>query len=711
MQFLLRQETDESNPTIARPYGYQSTKGIVVLADREGDRTKFILELGNGGKYGWDSIIEYHYNGQKIEEFSTAGDRQWKFHPGTRSLGYTDPVQGRPEFFSDLSFTFSGKAHLEVRLPAGLSPADGQKPDGSEVFVKALKVMQYDITGSKLEETEPVWSANNALVSMDVLREVGRIPLLRFQRWADTWIGDDPEVAYQARADEEILWDRGETNGGVVMVPRFDAHCVFAQSIGYAAAFESVLFRSPGVMWQYANGGLKVLPNPDRDPVHIFQPSNVVRGGISFTPPDPSKLFNFFIFTYRDLDDLDAETGQRLWRKKSVFRDRPVLRDANHGGRITFGPYYLGLMRQSLAERIASYLVRTMSGWETPDDPLLTIFPLEYQIEGQMDASHVTKADYVQIQNHYMAGMQTALCRVKKEVIKPKKGERLFTVEVTARDLYRDTDHSEQDTLVRTFAVTSSSPLAGGVVDEAYSQTLAASGGTAPYTWALDSGSLPGGLSLSSDGVISGTPTTQESQTFTVEATDAESETATKELTITVSQFQITTTSLPDANEDLLYTQTLVAVGGVSPLTWDISAGSLPTGLSLSGAGVITGVPTTSGSSSFTVRVTDDDAKVDTQALSIDVASLTITTFALSGVNIGEDYNETVSASGGTAPYSWTVISGLLPSGFGLNAATGEISGTATGPTGFYFFTVQVEDNAGAFASRQLSIRIFRGEL
>jgi len=78
------------------------------------------------------------------------------------------------------------------------------------------------------------------------------------------------------------------------------------------------------------------------------------------------------------------------------------------------------------------------------------------------------------------------------------------------------------------------SPLDDGTINSVYSVTLAATDGTTPYTWAVSIGALPTGLSLSSAGVISGTPTVEEAQTFTIEVTDNASVTATKEFTLTI---------------------------------------------------------------------------------------------------------------------------------------------------------------------------------
>ncbi len=82
----------------------------------------------------------------------------------------------------------------------------------------------------------------------------------------------------------------------------------------------------------------------------------------------------------------------------------------------------------------------------------------------------------------------------------------------------------------------STTSLSAATVNSNYSATLAATGGTSPYTWSLSNGTLPAGLSLSTAGVISGTPTTSGSSSFTVKVTDANGKTATQSLSLTVNQ-------------------------------------------------------------------------------------------------------------------------------------------------------------------------------
>jgi len=259
--------------------------------------------------------------------------------------------------------------------------------------------------------------------------------------------------------------------------------------------------------------------------------------------------------------------------------------------------------------------------------------------------------------------------------------------------------------------------LPGGTVDEAYSATLSASEGTEPYTWSLDSGTLPPGLSLNAaTGTISGSPTAAGDFPFTVKVTDAgtPAQSDTQELSLSVapapvSPPTITTTTLPDGTVGVAYHETLLVTGGTSPFTWSLPAGSLPSGLELDAAtGSITGTPTSAGSSTFTVSVTDRTTQSDTQELSIAVAPapLAIATPSLPSGILRVAYSATLQATGGEPDYAWTRVSGNLPRGLTLSSS-GVISGTPT-KQGTYNFTVRVTDSAGTQVSKALSIRINR---
>ena len=253
----------------------------------------------------------------------------------------------------------------------------------------------------------------------------------------------------------------------------------------------------------------------------------------------------------------------------------------------------------------------------------------------------------------------------------------------------------------------------GALAGEPYSATLAASGGVAPYTWSLASGSLPAGLTLDpSTGTITGTPAAPGTSTFTVTVTDSANPaaTATATLTIAVTEpLKVTTTSLPGAIAGVPYSATLAASGGAAPYTWSLASGSLPAGLTLDpSTGTITGTPAAPGTSTFTVTVTDsaNPAATATATLTIAVTEpLKVTTTSLPGAIAGVPYSATLAASGGAAPYTWSLASGSLPAGLTLDPSTGTITGTPAAP-GTSTFTVTVTDSANPAATATATLTI-----
>jgi len=156
--------------------------------------------------------------------------------------------------------------------------------------------------------------------------------------------------------------------------------------------------------------------------------------------------------------------------------------------------------------------------------------------------------------------------------------------------------------------------LPAGTTGSAYSATLSASGGDGTNTW--DVSGLPSGLSLTDD-TISGTPDAAGTSTVTVSVLsgDGSSDSVDLELVVGAPVF-VTTSSLDDGSTSAAYSATLAASGGTTPYTWSIVTGSLPAGLTL-GGDTISGTPTTAGTSTFTVQVTDSIGRTDTAELSI----------------------------------------------------------------------------------------------
>ena len=270
-------------------------------------------------------------------------------------------------------------------------------------------------------------------------------------------------------------------------------------------------------------------------------------------------------------------------------------------------------------------------------------------------------------------------------------------------------------------SITTNSPLPQGTASQNYSTTLTATGGTGAYTWGLGGTSppLPTGLTLNpSTGVISGIPTGTSNQTYTFTVTDQTPptpQTVSKALQLVIGAapptLTITTNSpLPPGTVTQSYNFTLTASGGTGADTWDLFSGSLPAGLNLSPAGVISGTPTATGTSSPTFRVKDsgNPQQIATKQLSITInnpAPPNITTTSLPAGTFNVAYNQTLGVTGGIAPLTWGVISGGLPDGLSLNTSTGQISGTPTS-TGTFGFTVQVSDAIPQSDTQVLSITI-----
>lgn len=169
-----------------------------------------------------------------------------------------------------------------------------------------------------------------------------------------------------------------------------------------------------------------------------------------------------------------------------------------------------------------------------------------------------------------------------------------------------------------------SATLPSGQVGAAYSATLSASGGTPAYTWSISSGSLPAGLTLTSSGLLSGTPTASGSATFTLLVTDsgapAQSAEQTFTLTIAPQALAIVSTSLPAGKVGQAYSGALSASGGTPGYSWSISSGSIPSGLALSSSGLLSGTPTAGGTFGFTATVTDSGSPAQTRSASMSLA-------------------------------------------------------------------------------------------
>jgi hypothetical protein len=268
----------------------------------------------------------------------------------------------------------------------------------------------------------------------------------------------------------------------------------------------------------------------------------------------------------------------------------------------------------------------------------------------------------------------------------------------------------------------SPSTLPNGREGVAYLQTITGNGGVAPYTFAVTGGALPGGMTLSAAGVLTGTPTAAGTFTFTVRATDANGcvGTATYSLVVAAGPvtppvcpaITLTPATLPNGTLRTVYSQTITGNGGTAPYTFGLTGGALPAGLTLASTGVIAGTPTTTATNSFTIRGTDANGCFATAAYAIVVvtdaqppgcAAITISPPPPNGT-VGVAYTHTMNGSGGTAPYTFGVTGGTLPAGLTLTPA-GVLAGMPTS-AGTASFTIRATDANGCFVEIALSMSI-----
>ena len=271
------------------------------------------------------------------------------------------------------------------------------------------------------------------------------------------------------------------------------------------------------------------------------------------------------------------------------------------------------------------------------------------------------------------------------------------------------------DTTSNPSVTTTSIPV--GTVGSAYSVTLRAKGGTAPYKWSLKSGSLPAGVSLSAAGGITGTPAeagTAGSLIF--EVMDAHKKTAnSRDLSLTIHPEAapvVQTSSLQNGNVGVTYAATLTATGGTKPYTWSVKSGTLPAGLSLdSETGIISGTPAQPGSfNSLVFDVTDFYNSVGaSRSLSVKIDPvIEVLTTSLPNGQQGTTYSASLAATGGSGVYTWSLKSGNLPPGLSLNPSTGAITGTPTTPNIFNGLVFEATDaDTAAGSSGALSVQIY----
>lgn len=245
-------------------------------------------------------------------------------------------------------------------------------------------------------------------------------------------------------------------------------------------------------------------------------------------------------------------------------------------------------------------------------------------------------------------------------------------------------------------------PLPQATYAAPYSQSFTANGGVGPYSYVISSGALPAGLALDSSGALSGTPTAPGTYNFAVDVTDTGlagpgapyGTSAAYVLTVSTPTITVSPSTLPTPVVGVAYSQTVTANGGVPGYTFSVSGGTLPPGLSLSPGGTLSGTPLAAGGYSFSIQAIDSNGQSGAQlyGFTINAPAIDIQPAAVPAGTVGAAYSETLSASGGTAPYTFSLVSGALPPGMTLSGA-GALEGTPTS-AGTFTFTARVTDSS-----------------
>jgi hypothetical protein len=259
----------------------------------------------------------------------------------------------------------------------------------------------------------------------------------------------------------------------------------------------------------------------------------------------------------------------------------------------------------------------------------------------------------------------------------------------------------------------STSGLPGATVGTSYSTTLAASGGSGTKSWAITAGSLPAGLSLSSSGVLSGTPTAPGTASFTAKVS-AGTASSQRQFSLGVAAaLEIAAPATQVAEVAVPLTIELNATGGSAPYRWELSQGVLPVHVGFIGdqgngsTALIKGVPADAGSFPLTFRVTDVLGRTTLHTITLGVADkLRLAAVKMPRVgHVSRLYQAHGVAQGGYGKRTWSIAAGALPAGLRLDPTTGSITGKPA-RRGRYGFYLTVKDELGASRSMKLSIVI-----
>jgi hypothetical protein len=283
------------------------------------------------------------------------------------------------------------------------------------------------------------------------------------------------------------------------------------------------------------------------------------------------------------------------------------------------------------------------------------------------------------------------------------------------------------------FLISGTCVLPDAIIGQPY-QALLPTSHAAGGMLGVVSGSLPPGLSLpatftGAGDTITGTPTDpgiQPNVNFTLQGTGDQGQPLFQAYSIMVDPDQPLTIVPPGSGSTLFpgtvgqpYAQNFFLSGGAAPYTWSVGAGQLPPGLALQtfndprdANNELAGTPTTPGTFTFTMQVTDFYGHQATQQFTLQIQPpLQITSTTMPDGTVGVPYSSDFTAQGGVPPYSWFVVNNIkeLPPGLSLDSTPPDLNNVLTGtPTqaGTFHFPMEVQDSADNTVFATITVNI-----
>ncbi len=260
--------------------------------------------------------------------------------------------------------------------------------------------------------------------------------------------------------------------------------------------------------------------------------------------------------------------------------------------------------------------------------------------------------------------------------------------------------------------------LSNGTVGQPFTQVFTATGGMGPYTFMQTGGTLPTGVALLPNGTLTGTPEKPGTYTFTIKVTDKNGCMGTVTITWRVfcPSIIIAPATVHNGTAGLNYLpiEQLTASGGTPAYNFVVTAGLLPTGMTLGTDGKLQGTPMQSGNFTFVVTVTDKFGCTGVREFTFAIGCQTLTigpeNTTLPGAMQEMSYNpaqppaQTFTATGGCGQYTFSVVSGALPLGITLTAS-GALTGAPT-QNGEFEFTIKATDKCGCMVTKTYKLTV-----